>query len=162
MMEEGNPLTNPPRGTRNALSCTHCRQRKVKCDKVFPCQHCQRSNLACVFPERAKHPRRKRDGHKASNDELLNRLRRMEELIVKIEGGKDEANISPSPISRQGSLPQSQSRSPKPSGPSRTPSTSNETADHPEDGLNRFIGNSFLRTLTTEVSRRPYLMYYPQ
>ena len=37
-----------------------------------------------------------------------------------------------------------------------------EVPNHPEDGLNRFIGNSFLRTLTTEVSRRPYLMYYPQ
>ena len=147
IMDEGEASTNLPRGSRNALSCTHCRQRKVKCDKVFPCQHCQRSNLACVFPERAKHPRRKRDGHKASNDELLNRLRRMEELIVKIEGGKDEAASSPT-TTRQDSLPRSQSHS---SHPSRSPSIPNEGADHPEDSLNRFIGNSFLRTLTTEV-----------
>lgn len=150
-MEEGDSSTNSSRGTRNALSCTHCRQRKVKCDKVYPCQHCQRSNLTCVFPERAKHPRRKRDGNKASNDELLNRLRRMEELIVKIEGGKDEAVSSPSTLPRQNSLPRSQSQS---SHPSRSPSIPNEGADHPEDSLNRFIGNSFIRTLTTEVSRR--------
>ena len=141
--------TDPPRGTQHPLSCTHCRQRKVKCDRLYPCQHCQRSNLTCVFPERARHPRKKRDGPKASNDELLHRLRRMEELIVKIEGGKDESSLKSIAPSSQDSVSGSQSRSAQ---SSRSPSIANEGTDQPEDSLNRYIGNSFLRSLTMEVS----------
>ena len=140
---------NTSRGTQHPLSCTNCRQRKVKCDKVYPCQHCQRSNLTCVFPERARHPRKKRDGPKASNDELLHRLRRMEELIVKIEGGKDEAGLKPIASPSQDSASGGQLQSTQ---SSRSPSIANEGADHPEDSLNRYIGNSFLRSLTMEVS----------
>ena len=142
------PSQNPLRGTVHPLSCTHCRQRKVKCDKVYPCQHCQRSNLTCVFPERARHPKKKRDGPKASNDELLNRLRRMEELIGKIEGGKDGAAPKSTPSPSQESISEGQSRSTQ---PSRSPSIAYEGPDQPEDGLNRYIGNSFLRSLTMEV-----------
>ena len=148
-MEGVAPISNPPQGTHHPLSCTNCRQRKVKCDKVHPCQHCQRSNLTCVFPERAKHPRKKRNGSKSSNDELLHRLRRMEELIVKIEGGKDEASLKSIASPSQDSFGGGQSRSTQ---SSRSPSIAIEGADHPEDSLNRYMGNSFLRSLTMEVS----------
>lgn len=142
------PIQNPSRGTAHPLSCTNCRQRKVKCDKIHPCQHCQRSNLTCVFPERARHPKKKRDGPKATNDELLNRLRRMEELIGKIDAGKDGTVLKSTPSPSRGSLSESQSQSPQ---LSRSSSLTYEGPGQPEDGLNKYFGNTFLRSLTTEV-----------
>lgn len=148
-MGETEAVHSQPRGTTHPLSCTNCRQRKVKCDKVYPCQHCQRSNLTCLFPERARQPRKRRDGPKASQDELLDRLRRMEELIGKIEGGKDGRAPKSNPSPSSGPVSKSQSQSPQ---PSRKSSMVYEGSDQPDDGLNKYIGNSFLRSLTTEVS----------
>ena len=139
----------PCNGPQHALSCTHCRQRKVKCDKVYPCSHCQRSNLTCVFPERARHPKKKRDGPKASNDELLNRLRRMEELIGKIEhDGKDGPALKSIVPQRQETAiasPRRQTQS------SRSPSIQSESQEGANDNLDRYIGNTYLRSLTMEV-----------
>lgn len=149
IMSGTEPVSSQLRGASHALSCTNCRQRKVKCDKVYPCLHCQRSNITCVFPERARHPKKRRDGPKASNDELLSRLRRMEELIGKIEGGKDTTAPIATPSPSRGSVSESRSQSPQ---PSRSSSIAYENLDQPEDGLNKYIGNSFLRSLTTEVN----------
>ncbi|KAL5360405.1 fungal-specific transcription factor domain-containing protein [Aspergillus floccosus] len=48
---------NPQRNTtsrrhRSVLSCTPCRRRKVKCDRLKPCGQCVRSNAqdACTYP----------------------------------------------------------------------------------------------------------------
>lgn len=61
----------------HALSCVNCRQRKVKCAKTYPCPHCVRGGLECVFPTRKKDraPRRSR------NHELLNRLAKLEAIV---------------------------------------------------------------------------------
>ncbi|KAF3762271.1 hypothetical protein M406DRAFT_280316, partial [Cryphonectria parasitica EP155] len=61
----------------HALSCINCRQRKVKCAKVYPCPHCVRGGLECIFPSRKKDraPRRNR------NHELLNRLAKLEAIV---------------------------------------------------------------------------------
>ena len=141
---------SPGSGQRNPaqqpLSCTHCRQRKIKCDKKYPCSPCSRSNLNCVFPERARHPKKKSAGSKATNDELMRRLGRMEELIekMKVEGkdvnGKklvDDGSTSPD-TSR--SRHTSEAQSPGSNGP-----------DPAEDGMSRYIGTHFWRSLTNEV-----------
>lgn len=146
----GSPLSAAP-GQRNPtqypLSCTHCRQRKIKCDKKHPCSPCSRSNLNCVFPERARHPKKKSASSKATNDELMRRLGRMEELIekMKVEGkdltGKkvvEDDSSSPDPtLSRHNS----EVRSPGSNGP--------ETA---EDRMSQFISTNFWRSLSSEVS----------
>ena len=136
-------LRNP---TQYPLSCTHCRQRKIKCDKKHPCSPCSRSNLNCVFPERARHPKKKSAGSKATNDELMRRLGRMEELIekMKVEGkdfnGKkvveDDSTSPDTSLSRR----TSEARSPGSNGP-----------DPVEDGMSRFIGTNFWRSLSSEV-----------
>ena len=133
----------------HALSCTHCRQRKIKCDKVHPCSPCSRSNLECVFPERVRHPKKRKNGSKSGNSELLERLGRMEELIerMKVEG-KDltagkvmESRDSASPrIPYLNREPSESSRSQD--GGSGSPST---------DGTARFMGSAFFRSLTNEV-----------
>ena len=147
----GPALSPPASAQRNPaqqhpLSCTHCRQRKIKCDKNYPCSPCSRSNLKCVFPERARHPKKKSATSKATNDELMRRLSRMEELIEKMKvEGKDVTGKklveepSPSPdtsLSRR----TSEARSPGSSG-----------QDPAEDGMNRFIGSYFWRSLSSEV-----------
>ena len=141
---------SPASGQRNSvqqpLSCTHCRQRKIKCDKKYPCSPCSRSNLTCVFPERARHPKKKSASSKATNDELMRRLGRMEELIekMKVEGkdvnGKklvDDESTSPGTT---GSRHTSEARSPGSNAP-----------DPAEDGMSRYLGTHFWRSLSSEV-----------
>lgn len=141
---------SPGAGQRNPvqqpLSCTHCRQRKIKCDKKYPCLPCSRSNLDCVFPERARHPKKKSASSKATNDELMRRLGRMEELIEKmkvegkdINGKKLVEDASPSPDTSS-SRHTSEARSPGSNGP-----------DPAEDGMSRYIGTHFWRSLSSEV-----------
>lgn len=77
---------------QHPLSCIHCRQRKIKCDKLHPCSPCSRSGFTCAFPERVRHPKRKTSSTKAANDELLQRLARMEDLIAKMKQDEGKAN----------------------------------------------------------------------
>lgn len=149
----GNALS-PGSGQRNPaqlpLSCTHCRQRKIKCDKKYPCSPCSRSNLNCVFPERARHPKKKSASSKATNDELMRRLGRMEELIGKMKTeGRD---VNGKKLVEDGST---RSTSPDTSISRRTSEARSPSSNDPEpaeDGMNRFIGTYFWRSLSTEVS----------
>ncbi|KAF7537706.1 hypothetical protein G7054_g3525 [Neopestalotiopsis clavispora] len=59
------------------LSCSLCRSRKIKCDRVFPCCHCVRSGSECVFPQRKRMNRPR----KTKNSELLNRISRLENIV---------------------------------------------------------------------------------
>lgn len=73
--------THPRPGEPHALSCSNCRQRKVKCAKVYPCPHCVRGGLECIFPARKKDraPRRNK------NTELLNRLAKLEAIVGQVD-----------------------------------------------------------------------------
>lgn len=65
----------------HALSCVNCRQRKVKCSKTFPCPHCLRGGLECIFPSRKK-DRRPRTNR---NHELLDRLAKLEAIVGQVD-----------------------------------------------------------------------------
>lgn len=67
------------------LSCVTCRQRKVKCNKVDPCNHCTKAGVQCVFPTRVRVPRAKQTGSKTRDVELLKRISRLESLVSKID-----------------------------------------------------------------------------
>lgn len=60
------------------LSCVLCQQRKVKCDRKFPCANCVKHQAQCV-PATQGRPRRRRFPER----ELLERLRRYEDLLRK-------------------------------------------------------------------------------
>lgn len=69
------------RGTSTAkpqrvLACVLCQQRKVKCDRNFPCSTCSRSGVQCV-PIAAPRQRRRRFPER----ELLERVRHLENLL---------------------------------------------------------------------------------
>ena len=83
----------PPPDTQGAdpkpISCTRCRYRKIKCDKVGPpCCHCQKAGAECLFPDRVRAPRRKKQRAKARDSELLTRISRLESLLSKTNASK--------------------------------------------------------------------------
>ena len=60
------------------LSCSSCRQRKVKCPKDQPvCAQCSRFGLECVYPSRKPTRRAPRPRQK----ELIERLKRLESIV---------------------------------------------------------------------------------
>ncbi|CZR58747.1 related to C6 transcription factor [Phialocephala subalpina] len=60
------------------LACVRCQQRKVKCDRTFPCKNCQNSHSQCV--PATKNPSRQRK-RRFPERELLERLRKYEDLL---------------------------------------------------------------------------------
>jgi hypothetical protein len=61
---------------QRVLACILCQQRKVKCDRTFPCSTCVKHGTQCV-PATQPRPRRRRFPER----ELLDRLRRYETLM---------------------------------------------------------------------------------
>ena len=39
------------------LSCTTCRQRKVRCNRANPCENCVKAGFECTFPPGRRRPR---------------------------------------------------------------------------------------------------------
>jgi hypothetical protein len=70
------------------LSCTHCRQRKIKCDKSNPCSACKRSGTDCIFPKRIRVPRGQQGVRhsKFRDNELLRRIGKLEALVERMRG----------------------------------------------------------------------------
>lgn len=93
----------PKAGTVHALSCINCRQRKIRCSKTWPCPHCTRSGLECVFPSRKK----SRAPRRNNNHELLHRLARLEAIVV----GQADQDLPPSAAGVVGSSLSSSSSS---------------------------------------------------
>jgi Fungal Zn(2)-Cys(6) binuclear cluster domain len=62
---------------KRVLACTICQQKKLGCDRKFPCSNCIRSRQRCVQATLA--PRRQR--RKFPKRELLDRLRAYEDLL---------------------------------------------------------------------------------
>lgn len=68
--------SHPDKSTR-VLSCVLCQQRKVRCDRTFPCTNCVKSQAQCV-PAGLLPRRRKR---RFPERELLDRVRQYETLL---------------------------------------------------------------------------------
>ncbi|KAJ4261551.1 hypothetical protein NW762_006979 [Fusarium torreyae] len=67
------------------LSCSNCRTRKIKCDKIQPsCGQCSRFGLDCVFPSRK--PTRRAPRPRQS--ELLDRISRLENIVNQADPAK--------------------------------------------------------------------------
>lgn len=62
---------------QRVLACLLCQQRKVKCEKKFPCANCVKIGSQCVPTQLAPRQRRRR----FSERELLERLRHYESLL---------------------------------------------------------------------------------
>jgi hypothetical protein len=62
---------------QRVLACQLCQQRKVKCDRKFPCSNCVRGNTRCVPATLLPRQRRRRFPER----ELLARIRHYEALL---------------------------------------------------------------------------------
>ncbi|POR36621.1 Putative transcriptional regulatory protein [Tolypocladium paradoxum] len=76
--EHSIPARSPsqPASSQRVLACVLCQQRKVKCDRGFPCANCIKHQAQCV-PARQTRRRRRRFPER----ELLDRLRKYEGLL---------------------------------------------------------------------------------
>jgi hypothetical protein len=84
-MNDGSHSQNVQHGqpTQKPLSCTNCRQRKVKCDRMTPCLHCRMSERQCIYPSRVR-VRRSHQAVESCNKELYDRIRHLEKLVSEI------------------------------------------------------------------------------
>lgn len=62
--------------SQRVLACVLCQQRKIGCDRKFPCSNCTKNQKQCV-PATQVRPRRRRFPER----ELLDRLRTYEDLL---------------------------------------------------------------------------------
>jgi hypothetical protein len=80
-IQENRPSNSPgaPPSLRphRVLACVLCQQRKVKCDRQFPCANCVKSRAQCVPSTLAQRKRKRRFGDR----ELLEHLRKYEDLL---------------------------------------------------------------------------------
>lgn len=68
--------------TRKTLSCTSCRDRKIKCDKAVSCGPCLELGLKCIYPtRRVRASRAQRIALKARDEELVNRISHLESIL---------------------------------------------------------------------------------
>ncbi|PHH77087.1 hypothetical protein CDD80_956 [Ophiocordyceps camponoti-rufipedis] len=80
-----NPVPPPARNAR-VLACVLCQNRKIKCDRNFPCANCTKANISCTPSTPA--PARKR---RRPNQDLQERLSRCEELLKQYAGAAPPA-----------------------------------------------------------------------
>ncbi|KAL2189209.1 hypothetical protein L209DRAFT_752432 [Thermothelomyces heterothallicus CBS 203.75] len=77
----GNPRESDPSSgaakPQRVLACQLCQQRKVKCDRKFPCSQCSRMGAQCVPAALIPRQRRRRFPER----ELLERIRQYEALL---------------------------------------------------------------------------------
>lgn len=82
------------------ISCVVCQQRKVKCDKQYPCSACERGHATCIY--RTPAPPRRRKGRRelgsaVTETNLVARLKRYEELLrrlgVRLEDGDPTGGV---------------------------------------------------------------------
>lgn len=155
MSSSSNSNNNNPRsGETHALSCSNCRQRKIKCLKVYPCPHCVRGGLECIFPARKKDraPRRNK------NSELLNRLAKLEAIVGQVDpaaaavatSGEAVATIAKASAvvqqqqQQQWVDAQSDCRNPQKVCPQTQPSSKDDPAA-------KYVSGEFWANLSTEV-----------
>ena len=167
--------------TLNPRSCVTCRKRKVKCDKVHPCNNCTRNHIECVFPAPGRAPRKIRKVVDGRDKELLERLRRLEGVVkgMGVEVPNDEKEYK-EPDSRASMEPRSATEATASqvdfngSSINRTGSEYFDNIDHKDkakwveerqdrnfenrfgrlvvnEGKSRYINNSFWANLSNEV-----------
>ncbi len=98
-------------------NCFHCRRRKVRCDRHWPCSNCVKGQHDCLFPTTGRNFRRPepRPGSlqpKARQAQLLDRIRLLESVVdglnselegrSALEGSGAGGNMLGSPDDRQG------------------------------------------------------------
>ncbi|KAK8122477.1 hypothetical protein PG984_011147 [Apiospora sp. TS-2023a] len=151
------PTTSSATRPSFKLSCTACRSKKIKCNRVHPCSHCTKSGIDCVFPARKRMERPR----KTRNQELLNRISRLESIVgkVDVQSLKDldidisDMNISNTPEASTSAAGASPSVT-RPGHSTQTAGahqTSNQPHQNESHTARRYVGGDFWMNLSHEV-----------
>lgn len=70
------PLKRP----RPVLSCLECRRKKLKCDRLLPCNQCQKSRLSCVYSD-GQEPARRSSSVNGIRDESQRPPKRARQIL---------------------------------------------------------------------------------
>ncbi|KAE8416580.1 hypothetical protein BDV36DRAFT_259909 [Aspergillus pseudocaelatus] len=116
-------------GPQGRPTCEPCRQRKVRCNRKLPCSHCSRLQLSCVYetrrrrapikaPSRASpRPRTSRTppaqehelpntaNNLPTNQDILDRLTKVEQLISDLKASFDHSKASDGPVEHEQHAP---------------------------------------------------------
>ncbi|KAJ8604734.1 hypothetical protein MRB53_041683 [Persea americana] len=113
VMAESQAAKQVGRPTKRVLACIQCQQRKIKCDRNFPCSNCNRFRTTCI-PANSLPPKARRK--RFPERELLDRLQQYEELLRKnnitfnamhATSPPDNSTTSDSPEKDDNGIPQS-------------------------------------------------------
>lgn len=100
------PVTNPassnPTSIHKKHPCVLCQQRKIKCDRTFPCSNCKKSSAECISQSSLPPRQRKRRFPEA---ELLARLRKYEQHLRSYGADIDAINREESVLHPKASVP---------------------------------------------------------
>ncbi|KAF2707810.1 putative C6 transcription factor [Pleomassaria siparia CBS 279.74] len=91
MSPQHTPGAHRPPKPQRVLACVLCQQRKVKCNRKFPCDNCIKSKAQCVPASQLPRQRRRRFPER----ELLDQLHKYEDLLR-------SNNISFEPLQKDG------------------------------------------------------------
>ena len=105
---------------QRVLACVLCQQRKVKCDRKYPCANCIKSQAQCIPATQVSRRRRRRFPER----ELLERLRKYEDLLrqnnIKFEPLHEEAAREKEPPNVEGGYDSDNEQSKYAGSPSTT------------------------------------------
>lgn len=84
---------------KRILACVRCQQRKIKCERKFPCAQCKAAHEQCVPASRSRNVRRKQ---RFPERELLERIRMYEDLLRQNNIGFQPLHREKTPSGDQG------------------------------------------------------------
>ncbi|PTB65489.1 hypothetical protein BBK36DRAFT_66113 [Trichoderma citrinoviride] len=91
LSERRDPSINPPsynkgRRFRPQLSCTYCRQKKLKCDRGHPCDNCAKRNQSqsCQYATPAVRNRTAQARRVTYSGDIAERVRHLENLVLSL------------------------------------------------------------------------------
>lgn len=79
VIADGSTSSPAPQGAKpqRVLACLSCQQRKVKCNRRFPCTNCVKNRTQCIQATLATRKRRR----KYPENVLMERLRKYEDIL---------------------------------------------------------------------------------
>ncbi|KAL4884195.1 fungal-specific transcription factor domain-containing protein [Aspergillus karnatakaensis] len=93
----------PPRSKRPraAQACDRCRSKKYKCDELYPCSHCKKSQIDCVYQGNYKQLENDRSASYVLDlenrvEELSLKLREAESMLSSSKESSAPVNATPS------------------------------------------------------------------
>jgi hypothetical protein len=90
-------------------SCQSCRTKKLKCNRVQPCSNCSARAITCVFvtpplPELKSNPTGRYSSLNYDAGDIMNRLERLESLVLPKEPPWQQATPETTPNEKDGEL----------------------------------------------------------